>query len=415
MTSIDTRRAAPRLPSTPAASTPAASAAPASEASAKPELKRAPNLESKVKEDVSRFESKLERAKPLSAAPQTGASAPAPSGLGKLKDSLKNWHEGAQKSAEDKAGAGYGAGSKVQSGLGVASGINGMVSGGKQLVQGIKDHNANEALGGAILAGHGALGTAKSGLNLAAGIASGKNLKGLEGALGKELKGLEGAAGKALGGEKVGKDISKAAAEAAHLGKNVEQSVLGAAAASKGLGAKVGVGIKQGLADMLKQGAGTKGMKDLAGKLEGSVAKAGKEALGGAGKAEEVLKGAGEVAKGAEGVAKGAGVLGKAAGRFVPGLDIGIAALDTANAAKTIADPKSSTADKVTTGITAAGSIAAATNIPIVAQVGAGVSMASSLVGEAIDHKDDIKKFVQDPGGTIKDAASKVGDFFSSL
>lgn len=71
----------------------------------------------------------------------------------------------------------------------------------------------------------------------------------------------------------------------------------------------------------------------------------------------------------------------KAGARFVPGLNIGIAALDTAVAASTLRDPKASTGKKVTSVITAAGSIVAATNIPVVSQVGAAVSAVSSFVG----------------------------------
>ena len=75
------------------------------------------------------------------------------------------------------------------------------------------------------------------------------------------------------------------------------------------------------------------------------------------------------------------GALAKGAARFAPGLNVAIAALDTANAAATLADPKASTGSKITSVITAVGSIAAATNIPIVSQIGAGVSAVSSFVG----------------------------------
>lgn len=71
----------------------------------------------------------------------------------------------------------------------------------------------------------------------------------------------------------------------------------------------------------------------------------------------------------------------KAAGRFVPGLNVGIAAFDTATAAATLADPKATTGKKVTSVITAAGSIVAATNIPVVSQVGAAVSAVSGFIG----------------------------------
>jgi hypothetical protein len=71
----------------------------------------------------------------------------------------------------------------------------------------------------------------------------------------------------------------------------------------------------------------------------------------------------------------------KAAGRFVPGANVAIAALDTATAAATLADPKANLGQKTTACITAAGSILAATNIPVVSQVGAAVSAVSSFIG----------------------------------
>ncbi|MCB9685360.1 MAG: hypothetical protein H6735_10000 [Alphaproteobacteria bacterium] len=81
-------------------------------------------------------------------------------------------------------------------------------------------------------------------------------------------------------------------------------------------------------------------------------------------------------------IAKGSGTLaGKAGARFVPGLNAAVAALDTKTAYDTLKDPKASTTSKVTSVITAAGSIAAATNIPVVSQVGAAVSTVSSLIG----------------------------------
>ncbi|HEX8822570.1 MAG TPA: hypothetical protein VF794_21770 [Archangium sp.] len=76
-----------------------------------------------------------------------------------------------------------------------------------------------------------------------------------------------------------------------------------------------------------------------------------------------------------------AGPLAKAAGRFAPGANIAIAGLDVASAYSTLKDPKASTTKKVTSVITAVGSVAAATNIPVVSQVGAAVSTVSSFVG----------------------------------
>ena len=77
----------------------------------------------------------------------------------------------------------------------------------------------------------------------------------------------------------------------------------------------------------------------------------------------------------------GASTLDKAAARFAPGLNVAIAAMDTANFAATMMDDKASTGKKVFSGLTAAGSIAAATNIPIVSQIGAGVAAVSGLIG----------------------------------
>lgn len=100
--------------------------------------------------------------------------------------------------------------------------------------------------------------------------------------------------------------------------------------------------------------------------------------------AKEVLQEGGEAAAKAatKSVAKSAAKgVAKAAGRFVPGMNIAIAGFDTAAAAATLADPKASTGKKATSVITAAGSIVAATNIPVVSQVGAAVSTVSSFIG----------------------------------
>jgi len=71
----------------------------------------------------------------------------------------------------------------------------------------------------------------------------------------------------------------------------------------------------------------------------------------------------------------------RAGGRFVPGVNVAIAAADTAAFVSTMRDKKASVGKKVTAGITAAGSVLAATNIPIVSQVGGAVSTVSSIVG----------------------------------
>jgi len=108
----------------------------------------------------------------------------------------------------------------------------------------------------------------------------------------------------------------------------------------------------------------------------------------GAGASKEIAKGllkeGGEAAAKAasKAVAKGAmKTAAKAAGRFVPGANVAIAALDTANAIATFNDDKAGPGKKFFAGATAAGSILAATNIPVVSQVGAAVSTLTSFLG----------------------------------
>ncbi|MBZ4401126.1 hypothetical protein [Myxococcus sp. AS-1-15] len=100
--------------------------------------------------------------------------------------------------------------------------------------------------------------------------------------------------------------------------------------------------------------------------------------------AKALLKTAGsEVGEAAlkQGAKAAAGTAAKTLGRFAPGVNVAIAAVDVANAGATLMDKNASTGKKVTSVITAVGSIAAATNIPIVSQVGAAVSTVSSIVG----------------------------------
>jgi hypothetical protein len=156
------------------------------------------------------------------------------------------------------------------------------------------------------------------------------------------------------------------------------------AAFHQGLGALIG-GANLKLGEL----AGSKAQP--AGYGQGSSLSGMAAQLAGTSNPASVAKGAGQgpsamgTAHGASGAAdllKGVGgPLGKAAGRFVPGLNIAMASTDVASAAKTIADPKASVGQKLTSGITAAGSLAAATNIPVVSQIGAAVSTAASVLG----------------------------------
>lgn len=76
----------------------------------------------------------------------------------------------------------------------------------------------------------------------------------------------------------------------------------------------------------------------------------------------------------------------KAAARFVPGANVAMAAADAHHAYKTLKDPKASAWQKGTAVVTAIGSAAAATNIPIVSQVGAAVATVASIA-ESINPK----------------------------
>lgn len=70
----------------------------------------------------------------------------------------------------------------------------------------------------------------------------------------------------------------------------------------------------------------------------------------------------------------------KAAARFAPGLNVAAAGWDNAEAAARWNNPKMSLSKKVSQSVVAAGSTAAATNIPGLSQVGAGVSAVANLV-----------------------------------
>lgn len=65
-------------------------------------------------------------------------------------------------------------------------------------------------------------------------------------------------------------------------------------------------------------------------------------------------------------------------GRFVAGANVAIAGADAAHFARTL-NSKASLGKKITSGITAGGSIAAASNLPGVSQAGATVSAISGI------------------------------------
>lgn len=79
-------------------------------------------------------------------------------------------------------------------------------------------------------------------------------------------------------------------------------------------------------------------------------------------------------------------VAAKAAARFVPGANVAMAAADAHHAYKVLKDPKATGWQKGAAAITALGSAAAATNIPVVSQVGAAVATVASIA-EAVNPK----------------------------
>jgi hypothetical protein len=100
--------------------------------------------------------------------------------------------------------------------------------------------------------------------------------------------------------------------------------------------------------------------------------------------AVRVAEHAGEAALRA-GTRAGASTLGRAAARFAPGVNVAMAVVDTAIAGRdtyrAVQEPTPRNIGRaVFSGLTAAGSIVSATNIPVVSQIGAGVSTVTGFV-----------------------------------
>ncbi|MBJ6759694.1 hypothetical protein JGU66_02890 [Myxococcaceae bacterium JPH2] len=203
---------------------------------------------------------------------------------------------------------------------------------------------------------------AKAGITATTGgIVGGKVMGGILG--GNIMKGKLDAGKKAL-------DTFKKALP--HASEDVLKAVKGAATKGifeSGTAKTVGRAISTAAGDAAK--AGSSLAKGILGSGTRSAAKAALSAVG---------KEAGEVAVKA-GAKAAAGTAAKALGRFAPGVNVAIAAVDVANAGATLMDKNAGVGKKVTSVITAVGSIAAATNIPVVSQVGAAVSTVSSIVG----------------------------------
>jgi hypothetical protein len=337
---------------------------------------------------------------PRPAAARPAAASTAGNFFTSLKDAAKNWHKGAVATAtKDAVASGVGKLGILKSAGGVAGGAFGIYTGVKNIAAGIQNGDGRQVAGGVLTTAKGTLGTIKGGLATAAAIESKF-----------ALKGLEKAAAAAIGnGSKLSQTIAKSAAEAVHLGKDLTKlDVLGHAAKSTGFLSKIGTTLKSGAAGLLGKLPGGIGAA-MAGKINANIIKTGALALGGNAKGvATALKTAETATKAAGAAAKGAGTAAKLAGRFAPGLNVGIAALDVGIAVKTITDPNASVAAKVTSGITALGSVVAATNIPIVSQVGAAVSIASTAVGAAIENFGAIKDVASKVGSAISDGAKKI-------
>ncbi|NMO22148.1 hypothetical protein HPC49_36590 [Pyxidicoccus fallax] len=242
------------------------------------------------------------------------------------------------------------------------AGIPGAVMAGATAVKDIRQAIRTGSKDDIITATRSTLDATKAGITAATGgIVGGKVMGGVLG--GTIMKGKLDAGMKAVDAFKkslpnASDDVLKAVKNAATKGifeggtvKNVGRAISSAA----GDAAKAGSTLAQGIL-----GSGTR-----------SAAKA---ALG------TVSREAGEAAVKA-GAKAAAGTAAKTLGRFAPGVNVAIAAVDVANAGATLMDKNASTGKKVTSVITAVGSVAAATNIPIVSQVGAAVSTVSSIVG----------------------------------
>ncbi len=316
-----------------------------------------------------------------------------------------------QATADLRSGAtGYTSG--ALGGLSLAAGIATLPGKYREFIKAIQNGDVAKAVQQGSIAARGTLTTVKGALDLGAFIDEAVKFRKVA-QLAQQGIGAEG---------KVAKAIAEKAAASVFSGKALRNvDTLAELAKSKSFGSWLTTTGKMAVADTLKKF----GLTGAAKSIEKGVAQAGRKvaAEGGeallkglahgddvvkaalkAGKVVDVALDAGKAAataaKTAGAVAKGAGTLAKLAGRFAPGVNIALAGLDVATAAATWADPKSSIAAKVTSGITALGSIAAATNIPIVSQVGAAVSVASTVAGVVID------KF----GGAIVEGAKKVGN-----
>lgn len=194
-----------------------------------------------------------------------------------------------------------------------------------------------------------------------------------------KLGAASGLMGTAKGGLETGGLIgnylnAKGAASSAFqaVAPGASRSVLDTASKAAANMSLAGTGSSRGIMDMVKAGMGE---GDTIAGVMGAANRAGGRQL--------LRNGTSAALSGA--AHAGTSTLGKAAARFAPGMNVAIAGLDTANFISTLNDDKASMGKKITSGITAAGSLVSASNIPIASQIGAGVSAISGLVGGFMD------------------------------
>ncbi|MGE3727866.1 MAG: hypothetical protein AB7I41_20065 [Candidatus Sericytochromatia bacterium] len=129
---------------------------------------------------------------------------------------------------------------------------------------------------------------------------------------------------------------------------------------------------------------------------------------------------AGRIAERAAGpAAHAAASASRAVGRLAPGVNVVIAAVDTAAAAADINKAmKNPTRDNVVnaglSSIVAAGSIAAASNVPVVSQVGAAVSMAGDAAKLVYNNRAAIGRAASSAATTVTRAASSAASAVSN-
>lgn len=185
--------------------------------------------------------------------------------------------------------------------------------------------------------------------------------------------GLADRAAGALARSPVGQGILNGL-DALNPARHVPESVLTAAAkegTAKGLAAGT-----EAVVNSLKK-AGHDVATDASGAITRIVSKSGQEI---AVEGLQAVTQAGVQAAVREGAEVGVKAAAKGVARFAPGVNVALAAYDVVRAGQVWADPKASGWQKGLVTVTAIGSIAAATNIPIVSQVGAGIALASSVL-----------------------------------